>query len=151
YAAGVGGRRPRRPGPHLRRDGRPDRDQPVGGEPARRGRRDHRGPAGPRAGRVPHPDCPGRTPMSSEALFYRVVWVAAAIAVLGLVVRRASRIVSVAILVLLGVALLMAFLEADAGHGSGHRWTTVVAGVLAVAGGGQITTLVFSFIDDGER
>jgi hypothetical protein len=89
--------------------------------------------------------------MSEETVFYLVVWVAAAIAVLGLVVRRASRIFSVAILVLLGVALLMAWLDAEAGHGSGHRWTTVVAGVLAVAGGGQMTTLVFSFIDDGER
>jgi hypothetical protein len=90
--------------------------------------------------------------MTEETTFYLLAHVAAATAVVGAVVRRGQRLFAVAIVALLAAALLVAWLD-DAHHdyGIGHRWMAVVAGVLAVAGGGLVTTLVFSFIDDGER
>jgi hypothetical protein len=91
--------------------------------------------------------------VTTDPAFYLVLTgLAAGVAVLGLVVRRASRAGAAVAAVLLAVALVVAWVEvSDPGHGTGHRWLTVVAGLLAVTGGGQVTTLVFSFIDGGER
>jgi hypothetical protein len=75
--------------------------------------------------------------------------VAVGIAVLGLVTGKAGRLVAVALLVLVAIALLVAW---DAG--SDHdldRGITVLAGILAVAGGGVLTTQVFSFVEDPDR
>jgi hypothetical protein len=90
--------------------------------------------------------------MTDEPGTYLVLTLlACASAVLGLTLRRA-RPSGIVVSALLAVALGLAWLGGpEAGTGTGHRWITVAAGLLAVTGGGQVTTLVFSFIDDGER
>lgn len=91
--------------------------------------------------------------MTQEPAFYLTLTsLATAVAVLGLVLRRASRLFAAATLAVLAVTLVVAWVAGDTGgHGTGHRWLTILAGALAVAGGGLVTTLVFSFIDGGER
>jgi hypothetical protein len=91
--------------------------------------------------------------MTQEPAFYLTMTsIAIVVAVLGLVLKRASRIFAAVTLALLAVTLVVAWVDvADSGNGTGHRWLTVLAGILAVTGGGLVTTLVFSFIDGGER
>ena len=74
------------------------------------------------------------------------------LAVVGLLIRRTSRTLPAAMLALLALALVLAWLHGPYdSDDAGGRWLTLLAGVLAVAGGGQVTTWVFSFIDGGER
>jgi hypothetical protein len=91
--------------------------------------------------------------MTQEPAFYLTLTSAATVvAALGLVLRRASRLFAAATLGLLAITLVVAWVaDANGGDGTGHRWLTVLAGILAVTGGGLVTTLVFSFIDGGER
>jgi hypothetical protein len=90
--------------------------------------------------------------MTDEPWFYlTLTLLACAAAAVGLIIRRA-RALSVAIIVLLAAALTAAWLEGPDGEtGTTHQLLVLAAGVLAVLGGGLVTTLVFSFIDGGER
>jgi hypothetical protein len=77
---------------------------------------------------------------------------AVVLAAVGLLVRRTTRTLSAVILALLALALVLSWLHGPYdGDDTGRRWLTLLAGVLAVLGGGLVTTLVFSFIDGGER
>jgi len=87
--------------------------------------------------------------MTQEIVVTLLVAVAAATSVAGLVTGRAGRVVAAASLLLLGVALLVAW-SADEYHEL-DKGVTVIAAVLAVAGGGIVTTQVFSFVEDPER
>ncbi len=71
---------------------------------------------------------------------------AAVTAVTGLVTGRAARVWTIATVALVGLALAIAWFGEDAG-GSGDRLLTVAAGVVAVAGGGLVTTQVFGIVD----
>jgi hypothetical protein len=90
--------------------------------------------------------------MTARDLFFVLLTLAAvATAMAALVVRRASRVFAAATLALLVFTLTVAWL-ANADVVTDARPSVVlVAGVLAVAGGGPVTTLVFSFIGDRER
>jgi hypothetical protein len=77
---------------------------------------------------------------------------ACAVAAIGLLVRRAGRALAVGTLVLLAAALVLAWLHGpEDDTGTTHQLLVLAAGLLAVLGGGLVTTLVFSFIDDGVR
>jgi hypothetical protein len=90
--------------------------------------------------------------MMQPALSLVLTALAIVLAVVGLVIRRTSRVLPAAMLAVLTLALVLAWLGGPYdGDDTGRRWLTLLAGVLAVAGGGQVTVLVFSFIDDGER
>ena len=67
-------------------------------------------------------------------------------AVIGLATGTAQRLWTVATVALTGVALGIAWF-ADDSDGSPDRLLTVVAGVVAVAGGGLVTTQVFGIVD----
>jgi hypothetical protein len=70
---------------------------------------------------------------------------AALTAVIGLATGRVQRFWTVATLALVGVALGVAwFGDVDDSH---RQLLTVVAGVVAVAGGGLVTTQVFGIVD----
>jgi hypothetical protein len=71
---------------------------------------------------------------------------AAVTAVTGLVTGRAARLWTIATVALVGLALAIAWFGEDAG-GSRDRLLTVAAGVVAVAGGGLVTTQVFGIVD----
>ena len=71
---------------------------------------------------------------------------AAVTAVTGLVTGRAARVWTIATVTLVGLALAIAWFGEDA-DGSHDRLLTVVAGVVAVAGGGLVTTQVFGIVD----
>ena len=115
YGPGLGGRRPGRPGPHLRRGRLAPRDHPVGREPAGRRSRDRRGPPGPRAGDVPDPNRPGGRPMNARYDVELVLTVlAAGTAVTGLATGRAQRLWTVATIALVGLALAIAWFGDDA-------------------------------------
>jgi hypothetical protein len=71
---------------------------------------------------------------------------AALTAVIGLATGRAQRLWTVATVALVGLALAIAWFADDA-DGSHDQLLTVVAGVVAVAGGGLVTTQVFGIVD----
>jgi hypothetical protein len=86
------------------------------------------------------------------ALSLALTALAIVVAVLGLLVRPRSRVVPAVTLALLTVTLVAAWLHGPAdAEDAGRRWLTLLAGTLAITGGGQVTGLVFSFIDGGER
>jgi hypothetical protein len=92
--------------------------------------------------------------MTAESGFYLTVTVlACVVSAIGLLVRRTNRVPAVATLVLLAGALTLAWVHGpgDDHAGTTHRTLVLAAGVLAVTGGGLVTTLVFSFIDGGGR
>jgi hypothetical protein len=87
--------------------------------------------------------------LTQQIVVTLLVALAAAGSVAGLVTARAGRIVAGGSVVLLGIALLVAW-SSDAA-GEPDKVVTVLAAVLAVAGGGLVTSSVFSFVEDGER
>ncbi|HET7431406.1 MAG TPA: hypothetical protein VFJ89_07865 [Nocardioides sp.] len=91
--------------------------------------------------------------MTHEHSFYLVLTLlACATALLGLVVRRAVLAFAAVTVLLLAAALGAAWLHGF--HGAtdlSHRGLVLVAGVLAVSGGGLVTTAVFSVVDGQER
>jgi hypothetical protein len=87
--------------------------------------------------------------MTSEVFITIIVAIAAVISVLGLATGVASRVVSAALLVLVPLALLWGW-SVDPSHGQ-DKTVAVLAAVVAVAGGGLVTTQVFSFVEDPER
>ena len=78
-----------------------------------------------------------------------LVALAALASVVGLATGKAPRLVAGASLVLVAVALLWGW-SSDADHGL-DKIVTVLAAVVAVAGGGLVTTQVFFFVEDPER
>jgi hypothetical protein len=78
-----------------------------------------------------------------------LVALAALASVVGLATGRAPRLAAGASLVLVAVALLWGWVS-DADHEL-DKTVTVLAAVVAVAGGGLVTTQVFSFVEDPER
>ena len=90
--------------------------------------------------------------ISEPAVSLVLTAIAVVLAVLGLTLRRGSRLLPALILGLLLLALVTAWLHGPAdSDDAGRRWLALIAGILAVAGGGQVTGLVFTFLDDGER
>jgi hypothetical protein len=91
--------------------------------------------------------------MSPSETFDLVVTVAgAATAVLGVVLRTAPRLFAVASLVLLVLPLTSVWLsDPDPGDGTAPRLLAAAAGVLAVAGGGLVTTQILGLVDTEER
>ena len=87
--------------------------------------------------------------MTADVVVPILVAIAAALSVAGLVTGRSPRVVTGASLALLLLALLDGW-SSDEAHDLDH-WTTALAAVLAVAGGGLVTTQVFSFVEDPER
>jgi hypothetical protein len=71
---------------------------------------------------------------------------AAVTAVTGLATPRATRLWTVATVALVGLALAVAWFHDDT-DGSRDPLITVVAGVVAVAGGGLVTTQIFGIVD----
>ena len=71
---------------------------------------------------------------------------AAGTAVTGLATGRAQRLWTVATITLVGLALAIAWFGDDADASRDHL-LTVVAGVVAVAGGGLVTSQVFGIVD----
>jgi hypothetical protein len=78
-----------------------------------------------------------------------LVALAALASVLALVTGKAARLASAVSVVLLAVALLLGW-PTPADHDL-EKLLRVLAGVLAVAGGGLVTTQVFSFVEDPDR
>jgi hypothetical protein len=87
--------------------------------------------------------------MTSEVFITIIVAIAAVVSVLGLVTGVASRVVTGALVVLVPIALLSGW-GVDAFHDQ-DKMVAVLAAVVAVAGGGLVTTQVFSFVEDPER
>ncbi len=87
--------------------------------------------------------------MTADVVVPILVAIAAVLSVAGLVTGRAARVVAAASLLLLLVAMLVGW-NSDATHDLDH-WTAALAAVLAVAGGGLVTTQVFTFVEDPER
>jgi hypothetical protein len=87
--------------------------------------------------------------MTQEILVTLLVAVAAVVAVAGLVTRRAGRVVVCAMLGLLVVALLVGWSVTS--YHELDKVATVLAGVLAVVGGGLVTGQVFTLVEDPER
>ncbi len=87
--------------------------------------------------------------MTSEVFITIIVAIAAVVSVLGLVTGVASRVVTGALVVLVPIALLSGW-GVDAFHDQ-DKTVAVLAAVVAVAGGGLVTTQVFSFVEDPER
>jgi hypothetical protein len=87
--------------------------------------------------------------MSQETVVTILVGVAALASTAGLVTGRAARLVTGASIALLAVALLVGWSSERAPDLD--KGVTVLAGVLAVAGGGLLTTQVFSFVVDTDR
>jgi hypothetical protein len=87
--------------------------------------------------------------MSGHDVTVVILVALAAVASVGaLVTGRAPRVASGASVVLLAVALLLGW-SSPADHDL-ERLLRVLAGVLAVAGGGLVTTQVFAFVEDPE-
>jgi hypothetical protein len=87
--------------------------------------------------------------MSQETVVTILVGVAALASTVGLVTGRAARLVASASIALLAVALLVGWSSERSPHLD--KGVTVLAGVLAVTGGGLLTTQVFSFVVDTDR
>jgi hypothetical protein len=87
--------------------------------------------------------------MISQVLVMTLVGLAAASSVTGLVTRRAPRALAGGSVALLALALLDAW-SSDAPHGL-DKVVALLAGVLAVTGGGLVTSQVFTFVEDPER
>jgi hypothetical protein len=84
-----------------------------------------------------------------EASSTIVVALAAVITVAALATGKAARAASAAAVLLLAAGLLVGW-PSGAGHGV-TELVRVLAGALAVAGGGLVTTQVFSFVEEPER
>ena len=85
--------------------------------------------------------------MNDNAVVVLVLTALAAVtAVTGLATARAPRLWTVATAALVGLALAVAWFRDDT-DGSRHPLITVVAGVVAVAGGGLVTTQIFGIVD----
>jgi len=87
--------------------------------------------------------------MSSEDVMTVLVAVAAGVSVVGLATRLAARVVTGAVVVLVTIALLYGWSTDPAYHLD--KPVAVLAAIVAVAGGGLVTTQVFSFVEDPER
>jgi hypothetical protein len=87
--------------------------------------------------------------MSQETVVTILVGVAALASTAGLVTGRAARLVAGASIALLAVALLVGW--SSERPPDIDKGVTVLAGVLAVTGGGLLTTQVFSFVVDTDR
>ena len=87
--------------------------------------------------------------MTAEILIAVIVAIAALVSVVGLATGAASRVVTAALLVLVALALLYGW-SLDPHHDQ-DKTVGVLAAVVAVAGGGLVTTQVFSFVEDPER
>jgi cytochrome c biogenesis protein CcdA len=87
--------------------------------------------------------------MSQEVVVTILVAIAAVASVVGLATGKAGRVVAGASLVLVGSALLVAW--SSSAYHELDKTVTVLAGILAVAGGGLVTSQVFSFVEDPER
>src|SRR5215218_5436291 len=87
--------------------------------------------------------------MTQEVVITGVVSIAALLSVVGLATGKAARVVTAACLALLLLALLYGW-SSDAVHDL-DKGVTVMAAILAVAGGGLVTTQVFAFVEDRER
>jgi hypothetical protein len=83
-----------------------------------------------------------------ESLVAVLMGVSALVSVAGLVTRRAGRPAAGASLVLVVCSLLLAWEDAPPEHG---HTVAVVSGIVAVAGGGLVTTQVFSLVEEPER
>lgn len=91
--------------------------------------------------------------MTDEPVFY-LTWtlLALATAVVGVLVGRAPRPFAAGTLLLLVIPLGTAWLHGpDPTTGSDHQALVLAAGALAVAGGGLVTTAVFTFVDTAEQ
>jgi len=87
--------------------------------------------------------------MSDQLVVPVLLGVAAALSIAGLATGKAARVVTGSSMVLLLLALLYGWSSRpDDGL---NKAATVLAAVLAVAGGGLVTTQVFSFVEDPER
>ena len=87
--------------------------------------------------------------MTQQIVVTLLVALAAAGSVAGLVTARAGRLVAGGAGALLGVALLVGWSVDRVGQTD--KVVAVLAGVLAVAGGGLVTSQVFSFVEDRDR
>jgi hypothetical protein len=87
--------------------------------------------------------------MTQEVVITGLVSIAALVSVVGLATGKAARVVTGTCLALLLLALLLGW-SSDAVHDL-DKGVTVMAAILAVAGGGLVTTQVFAFVEDRER
>jgi hypothetical protein len=87
--------------------------------------------------------------MTRETVVILGLAAATLVCLAGVVIRRAGRPAAAVSLILLGATLLVAW-GGDHDHDLDHT-VTVLAGMLAVAGGGLVTTQVFAFVEDPER
>lgn len=72
---------------------------------------------------------------------------AALSALIGLVTGRAARVWAIVTTACVGLALATAWLSTESEPGSPRHLLSLVAGVVAVAGGGLVTTQVFEIVD----
>jgi len=86
--------------------------------------------------------------MNADDVVHVLTILAAVTAVTGLATGRAPRFWTAATVALVGVALALAWFQDDV-EASRNALVTVVAGIVAVAGGGLVTTQVFGFVDRG--
>ena len=87
--------------------------------------------------------------MTQEVVITGLVSIAALLSVVGLATGKAARVLTGTCLALLLLALLLGW-SSDSAHDL-DKDVTVVAAILAVAGGGLVTTQVFAFVEDRER
>ena len=87
--------------------------------------------------------------MSGEQVVYLVAVLAAnACAAIGLTARRGQRAWAVATLVLMVVPLTLAWIgDSQSGSETGSHVIAIAAGLLAVVGGGLVTTQVFTMVE----
>jgi hypothetical protein len=87
--------------------------------------------------------------MTRHSLVILGLVLATLVSLAGVFFRRAGRAAATAALLLLGATLLVAW--GGDPHEELDKVVTVLAGVLAVVGGGVVTTQVFSFVEDPDR
>ena len=87
--------------------------------------------------------------MNSEAVVTTLMAIGAVVSVIGLATGRAVRVCAGASVLLVGVALLVGWTGDPSYHV--NKTVAVIAAIVAVAGGGLVTTQVFSFVEDTER